>query len=263
VVDFQEEFEQYLRGAIEKFLYLSILLAAFAGIGSFLAIKIVPVMEQVYVEFDMEIPPPTEMLFTISGALAWDQSWRALPLPAIIAIDVAYSLAVMAVVTILLAAILYYLRWITWEPWLMRRLWRRMHTAWILKYLSFLVSQGRPMEQGVRLLAANYPAGYIAQRLYYAGGMLEQGRHWCDALLAQRLIRPADAGVLRAAERAGNLSWALAEVSESKLRRLGLRLRTVLSTVFPVVIVCFGVAIFAVVVSLFLPFPGLVDVLAK
>jgi type II secretory pathway component PulF len=260
VVDFQEEFDQYLRGAIEKFLYLSILLTGFSLIGSFLFIKVVPVMSMVYADFAIELPRETELLFAVADAATFGQGVRQpLFVPLQYVIDVAYSLVVLAVATLIVGSLLYYLRWITWEPWLVRRLWRRMHTAWILRYLSFLVDQGRPLEDGVRLLAANYPAGYIAHRLYYAAGMLAAGHHWCDALLAQRLIRPTDAGVLRAAQRAGNLSWAMAEMSESNLRRLGLRLRGLLSVAFPLLIVIFGVVIFAVVVSLFLPFPGLIE----
>jgi type IV pilus assembly protein PilC len=259
VLDFQEEFEQYLRGAIEKFLYLAILLLAFGLIGTFLMLKIVPAMSQIYAEFALELPLATEYLIRVADAVAFGPKLRALPLPIQIAVDVVYSLLLLAALVFIVGSILYYLGWITWEPWLLRRLWRRMHTAWILRYLGFLVEQGRPLEQAVRLLAANYPAGYIAQRLYHAAGLLAGGQHWCDALLAQRLIRPSDAGVLRAAERADNLSWALAEMSESNLRRLGLRLRAFLGAAFPLVIVFFGVVIFAVVVSLFLPMPRMLN----
>jgi type II secretory pathway component PulF len=253
VVDFQEEFDQYLRGAVEKFLYLSILLFGFSFIGTFLFIKIVPVMSMIYSEFAIELPVPTEVLFSLGNASLGPQSWwMALAVSA-------YWGVVSTIPWIMLLAILYYMRWITWEPWLVRRLWRRMHTAWVLRYLSFLVSQGRPMEHGIHLLGANYPAAYIADRLYRTARMLAGGHHWCDALLAQKLIRPTDAGVLRAAERAGNLPWALAEMSESNLRRLGLRLRAILSVAFPAAIVLFGSVIFAVVVSLFLPFPELLE----
>jgi type II secretory pathway component PulF len=155
--------------------------------------------------------------------------------------------------------ILYYLGWIRWEPWLVRRLWRRIHTAWVLRYLAFTVTQGRPLEQGVRLLSANYPATYIAQRLYAATGMLAAGQHWCDALLAQGLIRAGDARVLRAAERAGNLPWAMEEISESNLRRMALRFRALLSLVFPVLILLCGAALLTIIVSLFLPFPQIFE----
>jgi general secretion pathway protein F len=258
VVEFQEEFDQYLRGAIEKFFYLSVLIFAFSVLGWFLFDRIVPAIAMVYGDFNIDLPWTTKRLIDISQTVASiGAGWQPLPNPVQFALDVAFSLAVLAVTTVVVTSILYYLRWITWEPWLLRRLWRRMHTAWILRYLSFLVAQGRPLEQGVRLLAANYPSGYIAQRLYRAAGMLASGIYWCDALAAQGLIRSTDAGVLRAAERAGNLPWAMAEMSESNLRRLGLRLRAMLSIAFPLVIIVFGVVIFTVVVSLFYPLPQL------
>jgi type II secretory pathway component PulF len=253
VVDFQEEFDQHLRGAIEKLLYLVILLLGLSSILTYMVLVVIPRMSMVYAEFDFELPTMTALLINVADAsmLGPRSPW----MPVIASL---YWSFVASIPWIVLLAMLYYMRWITWEPWLVRRLWRRMHTAWILRYLSFLVEQGRPMDQGVRLLAANYPAAYIGQRLYHACGMMAGGHAWCDALAAQNLIRPSDAAVLRAAERAGNLAWAMSEMSESNLRRLGLRLRTALSTGFPLLILVFGVVIFLVAVGLFLPLPNLI-----
>ena len=49
---------------------------------------------------------------------------------------------------------------------------------------------------------------------------MQQGVDWCGALCQTRLIRTSDAVVIRAAERAGNLKWALQELGDNVLRRL-------------------------------------------
>jgi type II secretory pathway component PulF len=241
VIDFQEEFDQHLRHAIEKLAYLSLLLAAMCGVLTVLFARVVPDLSLIYSEFAVELPPFSQAVFAFGDAFALKWLW------------VAFVPVYFAVFVIVVASAFYYLGWLTWEPWLLRRLWRRLHTAWILRTLAFTVSQGRPMELGVRLLSANYPSTYIAQRLYAATGVLAGGGHWCEALRTKRLIPAGDAAVLRAAERSGNLAWALDELSESNLRRLAFRFRAFLSIVFPAAMLLCGALMFFLIVSLLLP----------
>jgi general secretion pathway protein F len=250
VVDFQEEYDAYVRSVIEKAVYFVLLFGALGVAFTFLMVKIVPAMALVYGEFALELPVVSQWLFAMDDPIRVWQWWLVLaPLYA-------------ALYTAAPICLLYYLGWVRWEPWLLRRVWRRVHTAWVLRFLGFLVAQNRPMEQNVRLLSANYPATYIAQRLYAATGLLAAGHHWCDALQAKKLIRASDAAVLKAAERAGNLAWALEEMAESNLRRLALRFRAVLAIVFPLVMLATGAVLAVIAISLLAPLFFLLEGLA-
>lgn len=251
VIRFHEEFDEQHRHALEKSLYLCLLLASFCWMLTALLVRIVPGLDVVYMEFGIDLPAYTAQVIKLGDAFATKKYW-------IFFVPVYFVTFVLV-----LASSLYYLGWITWEPWLLRRLWRRIHTAWILRMLAFTVSQGRPLEQGVQLLSANYPTGYIGQRLYEATGMLAAGRHWCEALHAKKLLSPGDAAVLMAAERAGNLPWALEELAESNLRRLTLRFRALLNIAFPLAILTCGAILFGLVFSVLHPLFLILDHIAR
>ena len=85
------------------------------------------------------------------------------------------------------------------------------------------------------------------------------GNDWRQSLLETGLIRPADAAVLGAAERVGNLDWALEEMADSALRRQIYRVQAGLQVVFPVLLLGIGAVVCAFVVGLFVPLISLIQ----
>ena len=59
--------------------------------------------------------------------------------------------------------------------------------------------------------------------------------------------------MLQAAQRAGNLPWAMQEMADSGRRRFLYRLQAIVQAVFPAAVICFGLMVMFIVVSLFLP----------
>lgn len=80
-----------------------------------------------------------------------------------------------------------------------------------------------------------------------------------QALRQAKLIRSSDLAILTAAERSGNLEWALEEMADSSIRRLAYRLRLALNVLFPAVLFVFGLFIAFVVISLFMPLVSLIQ----
>jgi type II secretory pathway component PulF len=247
-VEFREEFDLHLRGGIEKFLYLCWVVAFGAMVATFIMIKIVPAFAEMFAEFDFELPKLTVLIINLSN-VAVKYWYLFTPL---------YNV-------ILLAALLtpfYYIGWLSWEPPGLRRLWRRVHMAWVMQSLALVVRRGRPMLEGLQLLAMNYPREYIAARLHAAAARAAGGEHWAEALRSQDLLRSADAAVLQAGERAGNLAWTLEELSEAHLRRMSYRLRAATAMLFPGLVLLLAVPVFLFAVGLMLPLMHLIRNLA-
>ena len=89
-----------------------------------------------------------------------------------------------------------------------------------------------------------------------------RGRDWAESLYDRRLIRSADLAVLQAAQRAGNLPWAMAEMADSNRRRFAYRLQAVVQSVFPLAVIGFGLVVMFIVVGLFYPLVELIKKLA-
>jgi type II secretory pathway component PulF len=69
--------------------------------------------------------------------------------------------------------------------------------------------------------------------------------------------------VLEAAERAGNLSWALRELAEGSERRLGYRMQALAQVLFPLIVILIGGIVFLLAVAYFSPLIRLVEELAR
>jgi protein transport protein HofC len=149
-----------------------------------------------------------------------------------------------------------------WDIPLIDSLFRRRHTALLLRTLALTVEGNQPITHGIAALADDYPSGWVRRRLRKANLDVERGRDWVEALRVQGLINPADAAVLASAQRVGNLPWALRETSKAAERRLGYRLQFWSQTLFPIAVLGVGLVVFVFAVAYFFPIVRLIEVLA-
>jgi type II secretory pathway component PulF len=87
------------------------------------------------------------------------------------------------------------------------------------------------------------------------------GHHWIASLWRSGLVGDADAGLLQASERAGNLAWALRTTADTRERRLAYRLRMLLEFLSPLVLLLIALGVGFIVISLFMPLIKIVETL--
>jgi type II secretory pathway component PulF len=114
----------------------------------------------------------------------------------------------------------------------------------------------------VLTLAGTYPQANIRRKLSYVGVDIHRGGDWCESLRRHGLIKRADMAVLKAAQRVGNLPWAMHEMADSNRRRLAYRLNALVQLAYPPVIICVGLIVMFIVVALFYPLITLIQRLA-
>ena len=91
---------------------------------------------------------------------------------------------------------------------------------------------------------------------------MSAGGDWCESLKDTGLIARADAAVLAAAQRAGNLEWALEEMAGSALRRQAQRVQVLTQLLFPIALLLVGACAFVFACGLFVPLIRLIEGLA-
>ena len=95
----------------------------------------------------------------------------------------------------------------------------------------------------------------------------QQGsRSWSgleESLAHHRLIRPSEADLLKSATSVGNLAWALTELAETAERRLAIKVQMVIQTVFPLVVIMLGMAVFIMAMAYFVPLVALITELTR
>jgi type II secretory pathway component PulF len=214
----------------------------------FIMIKIVPSFEKIFKDFGATLPTVTQCLVEISSVFVcyW---YLFAPF---------YLLAI----GLLMHAVARYFGWSQWDPPGIARLTRRLDSARILDTLALVARQQRPLWEGIAALAQSYPKSDIRRRLSQAMGDIQAGGDWCESLRRRDLIRQPELAILQAAQRVGNLSWALHEMADSTRRRLGYRVQAIAQFLFPPIVICMGLIVMFIVVALFLPLIALIQRLA-
>lgn len=247
VVRQMDEREEVTRWVLDKLFYLTMIPIVAAFIVTFLLIKIIPTMDQMFQEFALELPAITQMVIEVSRIFA--KYW--------------YALAPIAVPLVTAGGILAVLGYVGLFPRdlpLVRRFLLREEGARVMRALALAVQHARPLANTIAWLADHYPASGVSARLRQTARAVDQGRSVWDALQSAGLIRTADATVLKSAEQVGNLAWALEEMAASSNRRIALRIRAFVHVFFPSILFFFGMCVLFLAVAFFLP---LVDMISS
>lgn len=157
---------------------------------------------------------------------------------------------------------LYYAGWFPRNIPVVWRAFKRFDGALVMRGLALAVRRGMPLPAALQLVAESYPLSIVGSRLEAAAQRVMAGAEWCTCLQGTGFIGAADASVLRAAERAGNLTWALEEMADSALRRQALWLMALLQVLFPAALLVIGLFVFIFVCGLFMPLVSLIQALA-
>ncbi|MEX0820421.1 MAG: type II secretion system F family protein [Pirellulaceae bacterium] len=245
---YDDDADTLLRSIFEKVFYLAVVANVLLGILTFIMLKIVPVFARMFEEFELELPLMTQLLVAMSEYIV---NYWFLYFPFFCWIPL-----------FLLIGLLHYIGWLPRNLPFINWFVLRLDGGLVMRCLALSVKQQRPLPEMIWLLSRLYPKSSVRKRLRRAGQALNNGEHWCAALRQAKLLRSSDVAILTAAERSGNLEWALEEMADSSLRRLAYRLRLGVNVLFPVVLCIFGMFIGFVVLSLFMPLVSLIQGLA-
>jgi type II secretory pathway component PulF len=218
-------------------------------ISSFVLYFIVPKFEAIFKDFNTSLPQVTILVIDASHLL------------------VRYGFITAFIPLIEIALLVFlplsFLSWSNYTIPLFDRLLGRRHTALVLRSLALTVEGGKPIVLGLRALSQHYPTEWVRRRLLAVEKEVGQGADWIESLTQHGLIRPADADVLTSAAQVGNLDWALMELAETVERRLVTRVQMVIQTLFPLVVVMLGVAVFIMGMAYFVPLVALITELTR
>ena len=240
-----DEVETLVRTAVDKCFYLSLVIWVMMVLLVFMNLTIIPVFSKIFTEFDIQLPAMTSALLKIGDIFV--DIGPLLPL-------ICFPLGVL-----LLMGLLHNLGWLPRDLPLIGRVTRRYDGALVMRVLAVGVHQNGPLNRIVWMLARLYPKRGVRASLQRAGERINNGEDWCDSLVRQRLIRRGDAAVFKAAQRVGNLEWALDEMADGALRRITYRLLLVLNIFFPLVILLIGAVVAFIAVGLFHPLVRLIS----
>ncbi len=239
LLDSDETYDPVWAGLAGKVVYIILVIVFTLVIGTFLMWWVAPRFQAIFEDFDLELPFVTLFLFDLAAAL---RAYAVLASPLIL-----------AMLFLLGYSLLRLTGAVRWDPPGMGRLKRRLHTAAILETLALVAERRRPMLDGLKTLARTYPRYSLQKRLRAVLRDVNGGGNWLDSLAKRRLIGPSDKAVLAAAQRLGNLPWAMREMADTNRRRLAFLAQNWIQLTFAGVICLYGGVVALVVIGFFLP----------
>jgi type II secretory pathway component PulF len=223
--------------------YLCFVILFASGMIVFMMLKIAPAFQKIFADFNAELPGISRFMIGIIPALS-------MPL----------TLFLLAVVFLLFFYLpLRYFRVITWDLPFMGRVTRKLHAATVLESLALTAERNQPFPRTIATLARGYPKWSIRWRLQGTLVDVTTGTDWAASLHARGLISRADRAVLQAAQRVGNLAWALREIADSMRRRAAYRLQAWVHLLFPAAILSLAAFVMAFWTAFFLPLMALIQ----
>ena len=241
----RDAYRQVLASLAGKLAYFCMVIFFAIGVVTFVMLKIVPAFQKIFYDFDAELPAMTRALIDVSSFMG--------------VYGFLFTPIFLAAALVLIYIFVRNIGWTHWDPPGVDRLIRRLDTAVILDALALAAKRQHPLHTTIAVLARSYHKTSIRGLLHNVVCDINAGVDWCESLLKRGLIRRVDAAVLKAAQAAGNLPWALGEMADSNRRRVVYRLHALVQVLFPPVVLAMGAFVMFFVVSMFLPLIKLIQ----
>ncbi|MBM4071973.1 MAG: hypothetical protein FJ271_24060 [Planctomycetes bacterium] len=221
--------------AMPRWIYPLFLLTMMSIIATFLMIFVTPKFEKIFADFQMELPWLTEQL------IEHCRRYRFVP--------VYLWLGLLVVVTALLGSSA-----CCWHCPIVRRFYRMDSQGRVLQMLGLLLGAGQTVPDGLRVLTSlGSCRPVVRRRLSQTLHDVEQGAPLPETLQRRELLPGNMLPLVQAAQRAGNLPWALGALGESLNRRLVRLVQRLTMIAFPLLVMAAGLLVGLFVVGYFLP----------
>ncbi len=229
-----------------QLVYPFFVLLTMASISGFLLYFIVPKFKKIFMDFGVDLPHMTLVFLYISD-------W---------VVEYFYLFILGGAAVVVAGMMIVYSPTASWFFPVLGALYRRSARSRVLRMLSMLLSTGRTVPESLALLSS-LPIGRATRmRLEAARQRVSQGEPLAEGLLDAGLLTGAMAPLVHAAQRAGNLSWALGELADAIYNRTVRTIRRLMQVFFPVTVICLGVVVGFFVIALFMPLIKLITELS-
>ncbi|MFN0055116.1 MAG: type II secretion system F family protein [Planctomycetales bacterium] len=231
--------------------YLISLLLVMSLVNTFIMIWLIPKFKAIFVGFDTELPELTVTLIELSD---WGATyWYIVALLGLVFLVAAGSIT-LEITGLALGWTTSSNRWLGGSP--------RGAMPLVLRGLGHAVDGGRPLLVALETILQRHPSASLRRRLADVEYDVARGADCWERLCQAHLLSRTDRALLVAAQRVGNLGWALRGLADRLERRTQHRARLALEYLRPVAMLAAGGVVGFIVIGLFLPLVKLIHVLS-
>ena len=225
-------------------IYPAVLIVLVAVLVVFLLTYVVPEFSQLYETMDASLPASTQLLVAFGGA-ARD---NALPLLAGLA-----ALAASSAWALRRNAVRATLERVTLRTPMIGPLWIRYQVAQLARLLSTLLTGGIPLLRALETAGASMGSGLLRSTLESVRDRVREGQPLAASMLETRIFPALAIEMVRVGETTGALPQMLTSVAEFFDEEVQTKTAALLNLVEPAIMICMGIFVAFVLISLYLP----------
>jgi type II secretory pathway component PulF len=149
--------------------------------------------------------------------------------------------------------------WRNVQTGLLRRFYTRYDSSPIMRHLARMIEKGRTLPDSLLAIANCYHRPTVAESIAEVYVDTESGGDCWKSLLNRGFLSRRDLALIEAAQRVGNLPWALREIADVREKRYVFRVDTMAQLFRPVPIIAVGLFVGWVCIAMFMPVVKLVN----
>jgi type II secretory pathway component PulF len=218
-------------------IYFGVVLLVGSVIVAFINIKIAPMVNRLYAEFDIAPPSITSWTWRLTAALG--SCWYLVAIAAFILLWFTFSARPGRFLRRTVFARLFHFV-------------RELRAADVLEKLSVATAAGRPIPGALSTLARYHFDPVVRNKLLFVRNEVEQGADVWHSMATAGMVTPPEVRVLETAERVGNRPWALKQLALGKERRTMRRLDRLSELLLPLLVVAMGAFVLLQAITIFL-----------
>ncbi|MFT5322545.1 MAG: type IV pilus assembly protein PilC [Planctomycetaceae bacterium] len=210
---------------------------------SFMIIYIVPKMKVIFQGFGTEMPSVTESF--LDACDTW--------------LGAVVLFTPFAFIAALLLLRFDHSGWRNVRTGLFRTFYTRYDSSPIMRHLARMIEKGRTLPDSLLAIANSYHRPTVAESIADVYVETESGGDCWKSLLKRGFLSRRDLALIEAAQRVGNLPWALREIADVREKRYIFRVDTLVQLFRPIPIIAIGLFVGWVCIAMFMPVVKLVN----
>jgi type IV pilus assembly protein PilC len=252
LADFMEKAAKLKKKVIGAMIYPAVVISIAVGVVTMIMIFVIPKFEQIFVDFHLDLPAPTQVLLALSRWFAVQYGWAyVLFSPFIFAIlwrlirmgdGGRYATDVVKLKIPILGMIL-----------------SKTAVARFTRTLGTLISAGVPILDAILITKETSGNEVFARALVKVHDAIREGESMADPLRATKVCDAIVVNMIDVGEETGDLDKMLMKVADNYDSDVDVLVGSLISILEPVMVVVLGVIVGFIVVALFMPMITLIQ----
>ncbi len=258
LAEFMEKAQSLMRKIRGAMIYPCVVVSFAGGVVGFIMVKVIPKFQEIFEEFDAELPQVTMILINASH-------WFATGKPPGWAIVLISPIVVFLVIKLLRQSRTgrYFLdRFYMMIP-VMGTLLRKSSVARFTRTLGTLIAAGVPILEAIMITRETSGSEVYARALGKVHDSIREGDTFAAPLRATRVCDALVVNMIDVGEETGDLDKMLMKIADNYDEEVDVAVSALISVIEPIMVVVLGGIVGFIIVALFMPLVSLINAVSS